>query len=77
MTGAFGFQADGLYFLATSMVFGSNTSAPIWEPFQRAIESMILVYVGHGGLIKKHQYYLDLLVWNEIDVPTESIVQRQ
>ena len=62
MTGAFGFRADGLYFLATSMVFGSNTSAPSWEPFRRAIESMTLVYFGQEGLIKKHQYYLDLLV---------------
>jgi hypothetical protein len=33
VTGAFGFMAEGLYFLATSMVFGSNTSASSWEPF--------------------------------------------
>jgi hypothetical protein len=33
VTGAFGFMAEGLYFLTTSMVFGSNTSASSWEPF--------------------------------------------
>ena len=34
LTGAFGFMADGLYNLATAMVFGSTTSAPAWEPFR-------------------------------------------
>jgi len=38
VTGAFGFMAEELYFLATSMVFGSNTSASSWEPFRRAIQ---------------------------------------
>ena len=33
VTGAFGFMAEDLYFLATSMVFGSNASASSWEPF--------------------------------------------
>jgi hypothetical protein len=33
VTGAFGFMAEGLYLLATSMVFRSNTSASSWEPF--------------------------------------------
>jgi hypothetical protein len=33
LTGAFGFMAKGLYFLATSMVFGSTASASSWEPF--------------------------------------------
>ncbi len=37
MMGSFGFMAEELYFLATSMVFGSNTSASSWELFQRAI----------------------------------------
>ncbi len=33
LTGAFGFMAEELYFLATSMVFGSTASASSWEPF--------------------------------------------
>ncbi len=33
LTGAFGFMAGGYYNLATAMVFGSTTSAAIWEPF--------------------------------------------
>jgi hypothetical protein len=33
LTGAFGFMAEKLYFLATSMVFGSTASASSWEPF--------------------------------------------
>ncbi len=33
LTGAFGFMAKGLYFLATSMVFGSTASTSSWEPF--------------------------------------------
>jgi hypothetical protein len=32
--GAFGFMAEGYYFLSTSHVFGSNTSASSWEPLQ-------------------------------------------
>jgi hypothetical protein len=31
ITGAFGFVADDLFFLMTSHVFGSNTSASSWE----------------------------------------------
>ena len=33
LTGAFGFVADGMYFVVTSHVFGSNTSCSSWEPF--------------------------------------------
>jgi hypothetical protein len=33
LTGAFGFMAEKMYFLAMSMVFGSTASASSWEPF--------------------------------------------
>jgi hypothetical protein len=33
LTGAFRFMAEKMYFLATSMVFGSTASASSWEPF--------------------------------------------
>ncbi len=54
VTGAFGFMAEDLYFLATSMVFGSNTSASSWEPFQRAIQSLIPIYSMRTDLVEKH-----------------------
>jgi hypothetical protein len=34
LTGAFGFIVNDYYNLATTMVFGSTTSALSWEPFQ-------------------------------------------
>jgi hypothetical protein len=33
IAGAFGFLAENPYFISTSHVFGSNTSASSWEPF--------------------------------------------
>jgi hypothetical protein len=44
VTSAFGFLAEGLYFLSTGHVFGSNTSASSWEALRRAIQNMIPVY---------------------------------
>jgi hypothetical protein len=52
LTGAFGFMAEGLYFLATSMVFGSTASASSWEPFRRAIKSLIIDYSTRLDLIR-------------------------
>ena len=63
--GAFGFKVKNLYFLATSMVFGSNTSATSWEPFRRAIEAMTLVYFNKEGLVEKHKHYLDMIIWED------------
>jgi hypothetical protein len=40
LTRAFGFRADKLYNLATSMVFGSTASASSWEAFRQAIEAL-------------------------------------
>jgi hypothetical protein len=45
VVGAFGYVAKGRYFMSTSHVFGSNTSASSWEPFQRAIQNLITVLV--------------------------------
>ena len=57
VTGAFGFMAEDLYFLATSMVFGSNTSASSWEPFRRAIQSLIPIYLMRTDLVGKIDTY--------------------
>ena len=54
LTGAFGFYAGGYYCLAPAMVFGSNTSATIWEPFRRAIEALTVVFANHFDLVTKH-----------------------
>jgi hypothetical protein len=75
VTGAFGFMAEGLYFLAMSMVFGSNTSASSWEPFRRAIEALIIEYLMRSDLIEKHKHLHDMLVWEDDDIWTGDLVQ--
>jgi hypothetical protein len=74
VTGAFGFMAKNLYFLAMSMVFSSNTSASSWEPFQRAIEALIIKYSTRSDLIKRHKHLLDILIWED-DSWTGDLVQ--
>ena len=70
-------MAENLYFLATSMVFGSNASASSWEPFRRAIQSLIPVYSIRTDLISKHKSLLDMLVWEDGDTPTCQLVQAE
>ena len=65
LMGAFGFIAKVMYFLATSMVFGSNVSASSWEPFQRAIEVLIIKYSMSSDLVLKHKHLLDLLLYSK------------
>ncbi len=60
---AFGLTAQDLYFLATSMVFGSNTSASSWEPFRRVIKFLIPIHSKRTELVEKHKSLLDMLVW--------------
>ncbi len=64
LTGCFGFLARDLYFLATSMVFGSNTSATSWEPCRRAIELLAGALYEADGLVERHKEYLDMLNWD-------------
>lgn len=65
LTGAFGFLADGFYNLATSMVFGSNTSASSWEPFRRAIEALSAKFSSRDDLVQKHRRFLDMVRWSD------------
>ena len=65
LTGAFGFVFKKLYFLSTSHVFGSNTSASSWEPFRRAIKNSIPIYFFREDLVIKHKSLLDVLKWDE------------
>jgi hypothetical protein len=73
--GAFGFMAKNLFFLATSMVFGSNTSASSWEPIRRAIEALIIKYSTRSDLIKRHKDLLDILIWEDNNTWTGDLVQ--
>jgi hypothetical protein len=55
------------------MVFGSTTSASIWEPYRRAIETMSAVLANRPDLVIKHRCYLDMIGWAEID-PNVKII---
>ncbi len=70
LTGAFGFMAEELYFLATSMVFRSTASASSWEPFRRAIKGLIIEYSTRPDLISKQKHLLDMLKWEDEDTMT-------
>jgi len=67
LTGAFGFNADRLYYLATAMVFGSIASASSWESFRQAIKALSRIYANPPDLVIKHRRYLDLIQWEELD----------
>ncbi len=54
IAGAFGFLIEAFYFVFTSPVFGSNTSASSWEAFRQAIQQLITVLLQRDDLIKKH-----------------------
>jgi hypothetical protein len=76
ITGAFGFLTEHLYFISTSHVFGSNTLASSWEPFQRAIQIMIRVYyTQRDDLVKNHKLLLDELKWSEDIKPRPNLVR--
>ncbi len=48
-------MVDNLFFLATSMVFGTNASASNWEPFRRAFQALISVLFDKDQLNKQAQ----------------------
>ncbi len=68
ITGAFGFVADDLFFLAMSRVFGSNTSASSWEPLRRSIEALIPMYMNDSSLVEKHAELLSMIKWDENNI---------
>ncbi len=49
------------------MVFGSNMSASSWEPFRRAIQSLIPIYSMRTDLVEKHKGLLDIIAWGDYD----------
>ncbi len=75
LTGPFGFMAERLFFLATSMVFGSNASASSWEPFRRAVQSLIPIFLMRNDLIAKHKTLLNMLVWLDDNTHVSTLLQ--
>ncbi len=73
LTGAFGFYTDNYYFIATAMVFGSNTLATSWEPFLREIKALSQHYANRPDLISKHCHYLDMVQWAPSNLETQPI----
>ena len=71
VTGAHGFNAESLYFLATAMVFGLKALASSWEAFRRSIEALSKVYANRPNLVIKHKKYLDMINWAIIDPETK------
>ena len=69
--GAFEYIAEKLYFISTSHVFGSNTTASSWEALWHAIQKMITVFSMRNNLVQKHRELLDTLKWQE-DAPIEQ-----
>jgi hypothetical protein len=65
LNGSLWFLVDNLYFLSTSHVLGSNTSASLWEPFQHAIPNSILIYFSRDNLVEKHKDLLNALKWDD------------
>ncbi len=75
LTGAFGFLAGGYFNLATAMVFGSTASASSWEPFQRAIQALSVVYAHRRDFIKKHRKFLAMISWATLDPASDLASQ--
>ena len=61
LTGAFGSLMRNFFYLAVAMVFGSNVSAPCWEPFCRAIEGLTIKIETHPDLVMEHKKYIDMI----------------
>jgi hypothetical protein len=63
IAGTFGYLTKRKYFVSTSHIFGSITSAISWEAFRRAIQNMITILSWQTNLTKKHKDLLDILRW--------------
>jgi hypothetical protein len=75
VAGAIGFLAEAFYFVSTSHVFGSNTSASFWEAFQRAIQRLITILSQRDNLIEKHKDLLNVLRWVKENCTCPELIQ--
>ena len=76
ITGAFGFKAQSWYFLSTSHIFGSNTSASSWEPLRCAIKNLIPTYFARDDLVEKHKAYTYMLKWQDKNDMPDPVQQK-
>ena len=65
VAGAFGFVAEGKYFVSTSMVFGSNISANAWDALRRGIQNTIPTLSQRTDLVEVHEELISQLRWAE------------
>jgi len=75
VAGAFGFVAEGKYFVSTSMVFGSNISASAWEALRRAIQNTIPTLSQRTDLVEVHKELISQLRWAEENSSHTELVQ--
>jgi hypothetical protein len=52
------------------MVIGSTTSALSWKPFRQAIETLSEMYANQPDLVSKHEKYLVMIGWAELNPNT-------
>ncbi len=71
LTGAFRFILDGLFNLATAMVFSLTASASSWEAFRQAIKALMKVFANRPDLVARHKKFINKLKWEEIDPSTK------
>ena len=75
VAGAFGFVAEGKYFVSTSMVFGSNISASAWEALRRGIQETIPTLSQRTDLVEVHEELINQLRWAEGNSSETELVQ--
>ena len=75
VAGAFGFVAEGKYFVSTSHVFGSNTSATGWEALRRGIQNTIPALSQRNDLVHVHEELISELQWAEENSSCTDLVQ--
>jgi hypothetical protein len=76
VVGAFDYVDKKKYFLSTSQVFGSNTSASsLEEPFRQAIQNLISILAQQTIFVEKHKDLIDMLRWVEEDCNSPELVQ--
>jgi len=75
VAGAFGFVAEGKYFVSTSMVFGSNISANAWDALRRGIQNTIPTLSQRTDLVKVHEELISQLRWAEENSSRTELVQ--
>jgi hypothetical protein len=75
LTGAFGFSAKQLFFFGNKYGIWLKSYASSWEPFRKAIQSLIPIFSMRNDLIAKHNSLLNMLVWLDNNTLVSTLVQ--